>query len=295
MFPSVNTKDPAAVAAHVERTFATLYPTASVSFIRTVFRDMETLFSGRHPNYNAVDLKYHDFEHTLQATLCMAEMLKGRHLAEVEPRFGHRAFELSIAGVLLHDTGYIKLRSDTQGTGAKYTFSHVLRSCAYAASYLPTLGANDHEVEAVLGAISCTGPNKDMTQLQFREPTERIMGCALATADFLGQLAAEDYPEELEILFYEFQESDNFIHLPPERRLFKSAEDLIARTPGFWRKFVQPKLESDFQAVYRFLAEPYPHGRNRYLEAVEKNICEIERRNAAPAKKPKAKLRPARA
>jgi hypothetical protein len=49
----------------------------------------------------------------------------------------------------------------------------------------------------------------------------------------------------------------------------------------FWEKFVQPKLENDFQASYRFLARPFPHGPNLYLEAVEKNIGLIKRRNAA--------------
>ena len=185
--------------------------------------------------------------------------------------------------MLLHDAGYLRLRSDNVGTGAKYTFCHVLRSCAFAASYLPTLGADDYEVEAVLGAINCTGPTKEISRLHFRDPIERVIGCALATADYLGQMAAADYPDELDILFDEFQESDDFIRLPASRRAFKSAVELKQRTPLFWHKFVQRKLESDFQAVYRFLARPFPHGRNAYLDAVEKNIAKIERRNAAAA------------
>ena len=287
MFPLVDTKNPQAVAAFTEKTFAAMYPGASHVWLRTIFRDMENLFSGRHPDYGPVDLRYHDFEHTLQATLCIVLLLQGRHAAGVAPRLNARQFELALASVLLHDAGYLKLRSDTAGTGAKYTFCHVLRSCAFAASYLPTLGANDYEVEAVLGAINCTGPTKEISRLRFREPFEKIVGCALATADFLGQMAASDYPEELEILYHEFQESDDFIHLPPSRRAFKSAQELKERTPIFWAKFVLPKLESDFQAVYRFLSSPYPHGRNAYLEAIEKNIAEIKRRLEAPPPKSK--------
>lgn len=282
MFPPVDTKDAAAVASFVEAKFATMYPGASLQWLRTIFRDMEELFSGRHPDYSAVDLRYHDLEHTLQATVCITLLLEGRHAAGVEPRVGPRMFELAVSAVLLHDAGYIKLRSDNVGTGAKYTFCHVLRSCSFAASYLPTLGANDHEVEAVLGAINCTGPTKQISRLHFRDPVERVIGCALATADYLGQMAAADYPEELEILFEEFQESDDFIHLPASRRAFKSAGELAERTPLFWKKFVLPKLESDFQAVYRFLARPYPHGPNPYLDAVEKNLAKIKRRLARP-------------
>jgi hypothetical protein len=284
MFPPVDTKNAQAVKTFVEGKFSAMYPKASLLWLRTIFRDIDTLFSGRHPDYAAVDLKYHDLEHTLQACVCLTLVLEGRHLAGVEAPIDARHFELALSAVLLHDAGYLKLRSDKVGTGAKYTFCHVLRSCAFAASYLPTLGANDYEVEAVLGVINCTGPSKEISRLYFREPVERVIGCALATADYLGQMAATDYPDELEILYEEFLESDDFIHLPPSRRTFKSAEDLKRRTPFFWRKFVKRKLESDFQAVYRFLARPYPQGPNVYLDAVEKNIARIARRNAAAAR-----------
>jgi hypothetical protein len=277
-FPPVDTKDAGAVAAFTEQKFAAMYPGAGLQWMHRIFRDVTALFSGDHPDYLPVDLRYHDLEHTLQATVCIVLLLEGRHTAGVEPRIDARQFELAVAGVLLHDSGYLKTRSDTDGSGAKYTFCHVLRSCAFVASYLPTLGANDFEVEAVLGAINCTGPTKEISRLYFRDPVERVIGCALATADYLGQMAAPDYPDELEILFNEFQESDDFIHLPATRRAFKSPQDLIERTPMFWQKFVQRKLESDYQAMYRFLARPYPHGPNPYLDAVERNMVEIKRR-----------------
>lgn len=292
MFPPVDTKDASAVAAFVRKKFSSMYPHASLVWLESIIRDVVALYSGKHPEYAAIDIGYHDLEHTLQATVCLTLILEGRHIARVEPNLTPRQFELALSAVLLHDAGYLKLRSDTSGTCAKYTFCHVLRSCAFAAAYLPALGANDYEVEAVLGAINCTGPTKQVSRLYFREPVERIIGCALATADYLGQMAADDYPDELEILFHEFEESDDFIHLPPARRAFKSSADLVERTPLFWVKFVQPKLESDFQALYRFLARPYPHGPNPYLEAVEKNIAKIKRR-AAAARRKLAKSQPA--
>lgn len=280
-FPPVDTKDAGAVAGFVESRFTAMFPDASLDCLRRIFRDVVDWFSGRHPDFLANDVGYHDLEHTLQASVCLTLLLEGRHQAGVEPRIDPRQFELAQAAMLLHDTGYLKLRSDVSGTGAKYTFCHVLRSCAFAASYLPTMGANDQEIEAVLGAINCTGPAKEISRLFFREPVERVIGCGIATADYLGQMAAPDYPDELEILFREFQESDDFIHLPPERRMFKSASDLVERTPAFWQKFVFRKLESDFQSMYRFLAHPYPHGPNPYLDAIEKNIAEIRRRAGA--------------
>jgi len=280
MFPPVDTKNAAAVAALVEARFATLYPRENPHWIANLFIQVENLFAGRHRDYLAIDLRYHDLEHTLQATLCLTLLLEGRQAARAEPWLGPREFELAIAAGLLHDSGYLKLRSDTHGTGAKYAFCHVLRSGAFAAGYLPTLGAAEHEIEAVLAAINCTGPSAEISRLRFRRPIDRVIGCALGTADYLGQMGAADYPDELEDLYREFEESDAFVHTPLERRTFKSADDLRRRTPGFWRHVVLPKLENDFQSVLRFLAQPFPHGPNRYLDAVEANIARIEQRIA---------------
>jgi hypothetical protein len=209
--------------------------------------------------------------------------LANRQRAAAEPALDPRHTELALSAALLHDTGYLKLRSDVDGTGAKYTYCHVLRSCAFAAGYLPTLGADEREVEIVLNAINCTGPTKEIGHLHFRDPVGCVIGCALGTADYLGQMAAPDYPDELEVLFNEFREADDFIHLPVEQRVFKSASELIERTPAFWQQYVRRKLEVDFRDMYRFLSDPYPDGPNAYLEAVNRNIAEISRRIALSA------------
>jgi hypothetical protein len=282
MLPPVETKDAAAVASFVGAKFVEMYPAGNPAWLASLFREVRDLFEGKRPDYAAVDLRYHNFEHTLQATACLTLLLEGRHDAAVVPRITLRQFELAIAAALLHDTGYLKLHSDVGGTGAKYTYYHVLRSCAFATSLLPTLGANDHDIDIVVGAISCTGPSKELNQIHFREPIGRVIGNALATADYLGQMAAPDYPYKLESLFHEFREADEFLHVPPARRTFKSAADLIERTPAFWHKFVLRKLEIDCQAMYRFLARPYPHGANAYLAAVEENIAEIKKRASRP-------------
>jgi hypothetical protein len=277
MLPIVDFENSLAVAAFVRARFRAMYPAASDAWLQQVFDDAESLFAGRHPAYARNDLRYHDLRHTLMAVVCMAVLLEGRHGAGDGVPLAARDFELAIAGVLLHDTGYLKLKSDTEGTGAKYTFCHILRSCAFAASFLPERGATDVEVENVLSAINCTGPNSEISRLRFRDPVSRFVGCALATADYLGQLSDPRYPDKLGELFREFRESDDFTHVPAERRVFRSENDLICRTPGFWINFVKPKLNSDLQAVYRYLARPFPSGRNAYLEAVEANLARIER------------------
>ncbi len=89
-----------------------------------------------------------------------------------------------------------------------------------------------------------------------------------------------DYPDKLEALFKEFREADAFANVPPGQREFKSAEELSARTPDFWRKDVFPKLKNEYQGLYRFLAQPYPRGPNPYLVAIERNIATIKARSA---------------
>jgi hypothetical protein len=277
MFPPVDTKDASAVERFIVAKFSAMYPGAGLSWTRGIIRDVDSLFCGRHPDYGPIDVGYHDLEHTLQATVCLVLLLEGRHLSKVEPKFSARQFELALAAVLLHDTGYLKLRSDKKGTGAKYTFCHVLRSCAFAAAYLPNYGASKDEIEEVLGTINCTGPSTEIDRIYFRDASARTVGCAVATSDYLAQMAAPDYPDELETLFQEFRESDNFLRTPPAERSYRTAMELVRHTPIFWRVFVRPRLEVEFQAVYRFLARG-SDGANPYIDAVERNIATIERR-----------------
>jgi hypothetical protein len=280
MLPKVDFDSLAAVSAFVRGKFAAMYPGASEALLQRLFGDVDNLFAGRNPAYGPIDVRYHNLRHTLMATVCMAVLLEGRRSSDGGEMVRERDFELAIAGVLLHDAGYLKLKSDAGGTGAKYTYCHILRSCAFAASYLPGVGANDLEVEHVLSAINCTGPNSEIGRLVFRSHVSRIVGCALATSDYLGQLADPLYPEKLGELYREFCESDDYVNVPPERRAFKSENDLVCRTPGFWTHFVRPKLDNDFQAVYRFLARPVLSGQNDYLAAVEANFAKINARVA---------------
>jgi hypothetical protein len=278
MFPPIDTKSATAVAEAVRAIMAAAFPGASLQTADRLFVDVEAMFTGHYLDYQAVDLGYHDFEHTLQATLCFARLFAGRHVARAEPLLSVRQFELGLAAALLHDTGYLKLRSDRAGTCAKYTHVHVLRSCAFAASYLPAVGFTLRDTEIVTGAIRCTGPVSRLARLYFNARADQLLGCMLVTADYLGQMAATDYPDELDLLFHEFFESDEFFHLPTECFTFQSARELIEKTPDFWTTFIRPRLEKEFEGVYRFLASPYPDGPNPYVDAIERNIALVRTR-----------------
>ncbi len=259
----------AAARAHLR----TISPDASGALIDDVSALVEKLFAGRHPQYQRADLKYHNLAHTLLATQCFIDLAEGRVRHGATPVFTARQFSLGYAAIILHDSGYLKERNDVAGTGAKYTSSHVMRSCALAASALPELGCTAAEIEGVQNAIRCTGLQSDIKQIAFRDQAERITGCMVVTADYLGQMADPDYPVKLPQLFEEFEEANDFSRVPFEKRLFRSAKDLMAKTTGFWRGFALPKLEGDYEGVYRLLA--LPDGSNPYIDAVEANLVRI--------------------
>jgi hypothetical protein len=130
------THDPTAVAGEVQRIYQKMFPGARCFFVPQAFGWAIDCFTGYFDDYQPVDTRYHDFEHTLQGTLCMAKMLCGRHCAGAKPALTEKYFELGLLAILLHDTGYLKKRDDTEGTGAKYTAVHVTRSAEFAAELL---------------------------------------------------------------------------------------------------------------------------------------------------------------
>src|SRR5262245_46263953 len=273
MFQSVVTKDPAAVEMAVQEDYLSMFPNGDRFFVPRVFGWAQDCFSGNYRDYQAVDALYHDFEHTLQGTLCMGRLLRARHFTGAEPRLTQRSVELGILAILLHDTGYLKKRDDTSGTGAKYTIVHVTRSAEFAEELLREKIFDPGEIQAIQNMIHCTGVDATLNVIPFQNPLEKVVGFALGTADLLGQMAAEDYVEKLPILYSEFAEATRF----SEDRThfiaaFSSASDLMLKTPVFWSKYVLPKLERDFGRLYQYLNDPYPTGPNEYLQRVEANM-----------------------
>lgn len=278
MLAPVATRDPAAVEFEVGRAYLKMYPRADRQFPRRAFGWATEFFTGGYRDYQAIDAKYHDFEHTLQGVLCMTRLLRARHGAGAQPVLSPQTFQLGIMAMLLHDSGYLKRKDDAEGTGAKYTATHVERSGMFAAEFLGERGYGSAHIRAIQNMIQCTGVNASAATIPFQSEEERIAGYALGTADYLGQMAATDYVDKLPVLYAEFAEASEFA---PEagRNLagFTSAEDLIQKTPGFWRNFVLPKLEKDFEGLYKFLNAPYPDGPNPYIEAIEANLGRIAR------------------
>jgi len=277
MFAQVDTRVPTEVEAHVLSIYRSLFPNGDPAVVARAFEWAGQCFTGRFADYQAIDARYHDFEHTLQGTLCLARLLHGRHQACVKPMMTQHEFELALLAILFHDTGYLKKRDDIEGTGAKYTLTHVARSADFAREFLGTKGCPAEDIEAVRNMISCTGVNANLQAIPFQSELERTLGFALATADILGQMSAPDYVDKLPFLHQEFLEAARHDGRKAARlAAYTSPEELIRNTPSFWESYVLPKINGDFGCLYRFLTVPFPDGPNQYLQRVQQNIDRIQ-------------------
>jgi hypothetical protein len=276
MFPIVETKDPTAVEWEVQAAYRGIFPQGDRLFVPRVFGWAIECFTGGYADYQPIDARYHDLEHTLQGTLCLGRLLRRRHLAQAQPPVTEKFFQLGIIGILLHDTGYLKKRDDTEGTGAKYTAIHVQRSAEFAQQLLTGKHFPAPDIVAVQNMICCTGVDADLTKIPFQSELEKVVGQALATADLLGQMAADDYVDKLPILYAEFAEAAKFDRGHTDFiAKFGCAEDLVRRTPAFWHDYVLPKLEHDYGGQHRYLNDPLPDGPSWYVEQIEANMARL--------------------
>lgn len=245
------------------------------SYIDEFMNAIEDLFAGRYSGYQAMDTAYHDITHTLQATLCLVELIHHRHLSEATPRIDANDFKRALIAVLFHDIGYLKTAEDIEGSGAKYTHLHEQRSCEFTGEFLAQKDWAADDIQFVQHLIESTGPGADFAGIQFQSEIERILGQAVCTADYVGQMSDPNYPERLEILFNEFAESYRHQQIPLEEWPFGNYEALLRSTPAFWEFFVQPKLNIECGGLWACLAHPLT-GENHYMECIERNLAVIQ-------------------
>ena len=283
------THDPAVCGEWVATRFQEMFPQADASYIHRRFRAVKAMFAGEYEGFQPMDTAYHDLEHTLQATLCLVYLLYNRHRADEQPRITARDFNIALIAIMLHDMGYLKERDDTSGTGAKYTHIHEARSCRHARAYLTRRNWDEAEIREVERLIACTGPRSNIADIAFANETEKILGQAVCTADFIGQMSDPGYVDKLPTLYREFVESYDYQGLRPEERPFASYEQLLEKTPGFWEHFVKPRMTNDCGNVWKHLRDPAT-GDAPYHAAVERNIQRVRDligpANHAPATPP---------
>lgn len=262
--------------ALITSVFQAHFPGQDPGFLRSAFGAVQQFFAGRYPGYQACDSVYHDFDHTNVACAAVARILDGHLKSGAPPKITARDFELTIAAILLHDTGYIKKTGDHEGTGAKYTLVHPSRSIEFARVMLTQLAAAPDEIAKVQAAIHFAGTEND-EEIPALLPHDRFIGSVVGAGDILGQMATPDYPNQLPKLYREFREGAAFagIHGTGIAR-YQSAADLMQRTREFYQTHALKLLIGRWGRVHEVLRCHFADGRNYYIEAIERNLDRID-------------------
>ncbi len=258
----------------INRVLREAFGESKVSLCNALVTFSFDLFHGKNPEFQPCDTAFHDFDHTMQATAAVADLLAAHRQNSVIAPLEQRDWELAIAAAILHDTGYLKRRNDLGGSGAKYSAIHVGRSCLHAWELLPPFGFTRDELRQIQNAICATAVSVSMEELPFRDPREWLIGAVVATGDMLGQMAAEDYPERLAGLYLEFREATVFSRLQNAGfALHKNLLDLLEGTQKFYAGYVTRMLDLEWKGVYKVLDDR--QGKNRYIDRIRTNIARV--------------------
>jgi hypothetical protein len=269
----VKTTDSADVASAVCRIYQDLYQRADAGNLVQAFEDLTQLYRGEHPDYYACDTSYHDIQHVLDVTLAMARLTDGFVRSTNGDRVDERLFRFGIISALHHDCGYIRHRSDTRHRkGAEYTKTHVSRGGKFLEDYLARVGMSDL-AHAASATLHFTGYEVPIDRIRVA-PEFRLVGNLLGSADMLAQMADRCYLEKCyERLYPEFVYGgltrERLVD-GTERVVFRSAADLIFKTPHFYAA-AQKRLTSELQGFGRY-GEKHFGGENLYITELEKNI-----------------------
>lgn len=272
------------VRNEVRDIFRRVYPEADFKPVERAFTDFERLFNGSMPGFAGCDTVYHDMQHSLDVTLAMCRLLGGHESHESgKDQLGPKLMTVGTIAALFHDAGYIRRDAEAHVNGAHYTKSHISRGADFLRSYMPQLGLAEY-TETAIEAMHFTGYERPLDSLAVDSPKTRTMGRLLGTADLVAQMSDRCYLEKCrDRLFPEFvlgglavAEGTN-----GSREIqYESGEELLRKTPEFFRSVSQRRLDGEFGRSYRYFkfwfkgSDPYSaaiHKNLRYLEEVLKN------------------------
>ncbi|MBN1615592.1 MAG: hypothetical protein JW950_14100 [Deltaproteobacteria bacterium] len=234
-----------------------------------VYDDIVRLFEGGYPGYKGFNTAYHDLAHTMHVTLAMVRLMHGAFLQG--ERFSSEEINIGITSGLMHDTGYIQREEDLEGTGAKYTLTHIARSIDFVAEYFRDNPVYSSKMPCYRDILNCTGLNTKVSEIAFASPSIELLGKMLGTADLLGQMSDRYYLEKLPGLYDEFVEAGITDFFDPL--------DLLDKTFGFY-DMTKKRFSRELGRVYEYALAHF-RARwgiedNLYLVAIERNIGYLE-------------------
>ena len=269
------------VRREVRKLFEQTWPTASFDQVWLAFYDFERLFNGTMPGFEGCDTVYHDIQHSLDMSLCVARLLAAHdQQADKESALGPEKATVGMIVSLFHDSGYLRSNKDSSvKNGAEYTLWHIARSAEFLRGYLPTIGMA-RSLNVATELVHFTGYEKDLDEIELDDPKDYLLGHMIGTADLLVQMADRCYLEKCrDRLYPEFVLAGIAIADDPngaKRVYYQSGEDLLRQTPDFYRNIVLNRLNDAFGRVYEQLGTLY-NGSNPYMECIERNIVHLEK------------------
>lgn len=265
----VDMDDPRCVLDEVRAVMNMAFQGIDLERVETAHADTVRLFEGGYPGYKKCSTEYHDLRHTMDVFIAMARIIHGASLEGV--RFDQRDVAIGLVSAILHDTGYIQTVDDNNGTGGKYTLTHVGRSVEFMKAYFKNNGFSDEDAAKAECLIDSTSLSADFGKIPY--PTEEVgmLGKMLFTADLIGQMADRAYLEKLHLLYYEFAEGNI--------EEFSDEADLLKKTIRFvslMRERIMKELESVDKYLINHFRSRCNISRDLYTESIEKNITHLE-------------------
>ena len=238
----LDTEDPQQVLKEVRAIVSAMHPDFDFKRVSRLYADVLLLFEGGYPGYRSCSTEYHDLVHTTDALLATVRLLHGASLNGES--LGRGTIEQGMISALLHDTGYIQEEIDTEGTGAKYTLTHIDRSIAFMERYCKKNGFTAEEFLNCSDILRCTGFQTKIEDIHFRSREIALTGRILGAADLLGQMSGRNYLEKIPFLYREFREGGI--------RTYDSEFDLLEKTVDF-HQLSEERLEKELGGVHRYM------------------------------------------
>ncbi len=265
----VDPNKPRAIFEDAKRLYRASYPNTDFEHIDKVFLLTQRLYDGRFPGYLACAVEYHDFTHNVAVFAATSRLIDGCELAGIE--LGPVLAGEVLIAAMLHDTGYIRMEDDTNGTGAQYTKIHVDRSSDFVLREAEAFGLGPDTAARISRIILGTDLGRAWDSLTFDSEKERIAAEILASADLLGQMSDRAYLEKLLFLYYEFREAGI--------GGYDSAFDILRKTAVFYES-TQKRLDVTLgrvsgQTKKHFKAR-YGLSRDLYREAISSQMTYLE-------------------
>jgi hypothetical protein len=261
----VNIEDPDCVLKEVKFILLSMNSDFSTKNIENVFQDIIMLFQGKYQGYQACNTEYHDLRHTLEVFLATSRLIHG---ALIDGRLiSEKMINIGIISALMHDTGYSQTLDDVNGTGAKYTVSHILRSIEFCTKYFAGSPSYGGDLNSFRDILLCTGFTDRIEGIKFSSPEVETVGKILGAADLLGQMADRLYLEKLLYLYHEFKDAGI--------AGFENEYDLLKKTVTFYGQSLN-RMEKDLSGVHKHMKSHFRVrwglDRNLYIDSIENNI-----------------------